>query len=319
MNDADGFDHDQPSVGWHQALADPTSLILYLDEAKRVPLIMRPIPSTRGRIWMGGNDPGLDDMRSWINASPATRMEIMESFFMGAFQVTQNQWHCVVEAIQRTGATADLDPKPSHFQGEYRPVEEVSWDDCQAWLAALNAFPWVQQQLRELHGTAPGPRLQLQLPTEAHWEWACRAVPCTTADGSEAYGIGRTEYHAGNGELALRESDWFGQNSGETTHAVGRLRSNALGLCDMHGNVSEWCSDPWFDFYDSHGNGIAADVMDHGSENRDPRRMIRGGSWDASARWCRSANRTWKWPYSCSWDLGFRVCLFSGTVNAMFA
>jgi formylglycine-generating enzyme required for sulfatase activity len=241
-------------------------------------------------------------------------VEIAERFFMGAFQVTQEQWRCVVESIQRTGATTDLDLKPSDFQGEYRPVEQVSWDDCQAWLAAINAFPWVQQQLQQLHSAERGPNLQLQLPTEAHWEWACRAVPGETAVGNNPYRTGRTEYHAGDGERALRECGWFNQNSGGTTHAVGRLRPNALGLYDMHGNVWEWCSDPWLNSYDSHWNGVVAEAMHHGSENRDVR-VVRGGSWNGSARWCRSAYRLWRRPDNRFRLQGLRVCLFSGPIR----
>lgn len=112
---------------------------------------------------MGSNDPGLDDARPYTDPSPVTRVEIKESFYMGAFQVTQNQWRSVVDAIRRGDVASELGPKPSEFQGEYRPVEQVSWNDCRAWLGGLSSLPWLEEQLRHLPCNLPGRSLRLQL------------------------------------------------------------------------------------------------------------------------------------------------------------
>jgi formylglycine-generating enzyme required for sulfatase activity len=114
----------------------------------------------------------------------------------------------------------------------------------------------------------------VRLPTESEWEYACRAG--TT-----------TEYNTGDGEKALAKAGWYFGNSDGKTHPVGLKEPNAWGLHDMHGNVWEWCQD----------------------EVGDRLRVLRGGSWDFSARWCRSAYRSRWRPDVRGWDAGFRVCL----------
>ncbi len=155
------------------------------------------------------------------------------------------------------------------------------------------------------------------LPTEAEWEYACRA-------GTE------TEYHTGDGATALAEAGWFGEDvDSGSTHPVGRKRANAWGLHDMHGNVDEWC----FDVYDQDAYTVRVDgVADPGHADRwrvlqgavvaseregeasIPVRAFRGGSWYIAARNCRAPYRVKNWPGNRVADIGFRVCLVPGPV-----
>ena len=135
-------------------------------------------------------------------------------------------------------------------------------------------------------------------------EYACRA-------GTD------TEYSTGDGEAALREAGWHNTGADATsTKPVGLKVPNALGLYDMHGNVDEWCRDAYdSDAYKKRVDGIADPEIraeDLGSEN--PDRVIRGGSWAGSARYCRSAYRCRWTPDYRSWNQGFRVCLVPGPV-----
>lgn len=310
VGDNPSFDHNQPTDGWNQALNDLASLVLYLDEARNVPLMLRPIPATHGQFWMGSNDPGLEDAKSWSDPSPVTQMEIGEPYWMGAFPVTQLQWRCVVEATQGPTGTSELKRSPSHFCGVYRPVEQVSWDDCMAWLRRLNTLPWVQEQLRALERATGHTSLQLQLPTEAHWEWSCRAIPKKASNGTIIYRTGRTEYHAGDGDRALVVCGWFDANADSKTHAVGRLRPSALGLYDLHGNVWEWCVNAWRDSYAELWDRMTPEAMKLLSSPKNAR-VVRGGSWFGSAMGCRTAFRSVVWPGYRFKGQGFRVCLIT--------
>jgi formylglycine-generating enzyme required for sulfatase activity len=134
---------------------------------------------------------------------------------------------------------------------------------------------------------------QYRLPTEAEWEYACRA-------GSPS------RFHFGNDEAELGQYAWYSENSKGQTHPVGQKKANAFGLHDMHGNVWQWCAD-WYDsaYYQ---NSPKEDPQ--GPNTAGASRVIRGGSWDDSPRLCRSAYRPCDAPSSRLSDLGFRVvCL----------
>jgi formylglycine-generating enzyme required for sulfatase activity len=137
--------------------------------------------------------------------NPVHRVNIPEAFYMGKYPVTQKQWKAV------------MGNNPSHFKGDDRPVEYVSWYDVLGFVEKLN----------ELEGTD-----KYRLPSEAEWEYACRAG--TT-----------TRYSFGDSEAKLRKYGWYDGNSRRETHPVGKKKPNPWGLYDIHGNVWEWCQDKW--------------------------------------------------------------------------
>ena len=187
------------------------------------------------------------------------RVTLTEGFWLGKYEVTQAQWQAVMGS------------NPSEFEGPNLPVENVSWEDCQEFIARLSA---------EDEGT-------FWLPTEAEWEYACRA-------GS------RTSFCSGDSDSGLGEYAWYGENSAGSTHPVGQKRANAWGLHDMHGNVREWCED-WEESYPS------GPVRNPTGPSRGWDRVLRGGSWNHSARHCRSAARDDNTPNFRYSNLGFRV------------
>jgi formylglycine-generating enzyme required for sulfatase activity len=175
--------------------------------------------------------------------------------------VTQAQWEAVMGS------------NPSNFKGPDRPVETVSWDDCQAFIKKLNA-----------KGDA-----QYRLPTEAEWEYACRAGTTTA-------------YYFGDDAGRLGDYAWYTGNSGYETHPTGQKKPNIWGLHDMHGNVWEWCQDWWHDNY----QGAPSD--DNAWESPAGQfRVLRGASWNFNPRDCRSANRYYSTPHNRYCGVGFRL------------
>jgi formylglycine-generating enzyme required for sulfatase activity len=178
---------------------------------------------------------------------PARKVTITKPFYLGKFEVTQEQWEAV------------MGNNPSEFKGPKNPVEQVSWTDCQEFLVKLNA-------------KAGGQGGKFVLPTEAQWEYACRA-------GSTG------EFCFGNKEKQLGEyAWWYDENSGIETHPVGEKKPNAWGLYDMHGNVCEWCQD-WYGTY-----GAEA-VDDPSGPTKGTSRVYRGGGWLDFAWLCN----VWEW------------------------
>ena len=181
------------------------------------------------------------------------RVVLTGGFWIGKYEVTQEQWKSV------------MGTNPSKFRGDRNPVEKVSWKDC-------------QEFCRKVGGG-------LRLPTEAEWEYACRA--------------GSTNAFAGTGRL--EDMGWSG---GVHHEAVGKKQPNAWGIYAMHGNVSEWCSD----CYGKYRDGVDTDPIGFISLSGDAHRVQRGGGYALQARICRSASR---WPSipngdSFDWE-GFRV------------
>jgi formylglycine-generating enzyme required for sulfatase activity len=193
---------------------------------------------------------------------PRHRVRITQPFYLGKYLVTQEQWEAV------------MGNNPSDFKGPKNPLEHVSWNECQKFLKRLN----------DKVGGA-----KFQLPTEAQWEYACRT-------GS------KTRYCFGDDEKQLGEYAWYNENSGNTTHPVGKKKPNAWGLYDMHGNVWEWCQDWWKDGYYKE-----SPVDDPTGAATGSYRVFRGGSWDNPARDCRSALRVSHLPGLSDVDLGLRV------------
>jgi formylglycine-generating enzyme required for sulfatase activity len=194
------------------------------------------------------------------------------------YEVTQAQYEKV------------MGKNPSHFQGAIvgnenadLPVEKVSWDDAVEFCKKLSDLPEEKKAGREY-----------RLPTEAEWEYACRA-------GS------KTVYSFDDEEGLLPEYGWFDRNSSDRTHAVGLLEPNAWGLYDMHGNVWEWCSD-WYGEYPksavSDPTGLAKSAV----------RVLRGGSWYDDAAICESAFRHGNAPELRGINRGFRLALSSSGI-----
>lgn len=157
----------------------------------------------------------------------------LASFFLGRYPVTQAQWRVVAgyELVER-----ELDPDPSRFKGDNRPVENVSWDDTQEFCQRLS------RKTGKIY----------RLPSEAEWEYACRAGTTTPFHFGETIlpelANYNTEYSYNNTEFSYIDNS-TAKHRGETTE-VGRFPANDWGLHDMHGNVWEWCEDDWRDTYD---------------------------------------------------------------------
>jgi formylglycine-generating enzyme required for sulfatase activity len=209
-------------------------------------------------------------------------------FFMGKYPVTQAQW---IAIACRTYLKVELNLKlnPSRFRGDNRPVEEVNWYDAVEFCARLS----------KLTGR------EYRLPSEAEWEYACRAGTTTP------FYFGETI----TGELAnYRASGTYaGEPKGEDreqTTPVGQFPPNAFGLYDMHGNVWEWCADTWHDNYDGAPTDGSA-WIENGDDNRSP---LRGGSWFYDPLYCRSADRDYPYYYRRDYPYysGFRVVCGAG-------
>ena len=214
---------------------------------------MEMIYVTPGSFIMGGS-PLSDNERE--NNEALHRVALTKGYWLGKYEVTQKQWQSVMGS------------NPSNWTGDNLPVENVSWNDCQEFIRKINS---------RLNCNA-------RLPTEAEWEYACRA--------------GTTGKCAGNG--VLDDMGWYNDNSGSKTHPVGMKRANAWGFHDMHGNVWEWCGD-WYGNY----GGNATDPTGPASGSY---RVLRGGCWLNFARDCRSANRFRFGPGYRSGIFGFRLC-----------
>ena len=202
------------------------------------------------------------------------QVTLTKDYWLGKFEVTQAQWQAV------------MGNNPSNFKGDNRPVEKVSWNDAKEFCSKLN---------EKYAGKLPA-GYKFDLPTEAQWEYACRAG--TTTALNNGTNLTDEKYNCEN----LAEVAWYDyQNKENQTHPVGQKRPNNWGLYDMHGNVWEWCRD-WFASY----SGDATDPVGPSSGSS---RVIRGGSWGSGAECCRSANRYNRSPGDRYYDLGFRLAL----------
>lgn len=194
--------------------------------------------------------------------SPVHRVTIKNPFYMGKSPVTQKQWKKI------------MGTSPSNFKDEARPVEFISWEEVREFIEKLNA----------LENTS-----KYRLPSEAEWEYACRA-------GTQS------RYFFGNDESRLDDHAWYVKNAGRKTHVVCKKKPNPWGLYDMHGNVWEWVQDRWHENYSGSPSDGSAWEEGDGST-----RVSRGGSWYCDPDTCRSASRFSREPDSRFANLGFRL------------
>ncbi|KOP23092.1 sulfatase-modifying factor protein [Hapalosiphon sp. MRB220] len=229
------------------------------DLGQGIGLEMVEIPS--GRFTMGAP---IEKRDSYKDERPQHRV-IVSSFFMGKYPITQAQWRAVA-ALPKVNR--DLIPDPSHFKGDNRPVEYVSWYDAVEFCARLS-----KKTGREY-----------RLPSEAEWEYACRAGTTTPFYFGETITTDLANY---DGNYAYGNAPQ-GKYREETT-PVGYFPPNAFGLYDMHGNVWEWCADSWHENYA--GAPIDGSAWVDFNDNDNQRSVLRGGSWGNFPRNCRSASR----------------------------
>ncbi len=191
---------------------------------------------------------------SWIDEQPH-QVTLTRGFWIQTTEVTQWQWRWVMGTNR------------SWFRGDDRPVEMASWDDCQEFIRRLNQ--------RE-------PGKNYRLPTEAEWEYACRAGTRDSLYGERD------------------EISWNSENAGSKTQPTGQRKPNAWGLYDMIGNVWEWCADRY-------GNYPAGPVTDPTGPKRGKARVLRGGSWYGVAYYCRAAKRSYHEPMVRGPEVGLRL------------
>jgi formylglycine-generating enzyme required for sulfatase activity len=208
----------------------------------------------------------------------------VQPFFMGKYAVTQEQWQKVADFLPR--ANRELNPHPSRFKGDKRPVECISWYDVKEFCLRLSKYT----------------KKEYCLPSEAEWEYACRAGTSTPFHYGETITTQLANY---DGNYTYGDGV-KGEYRQKTTQG-GSFPPNAFGLYDMHGNVWEWCGDTWHENYE----GAPSDGNYWLSEN-DNRKLVCGGSWSSFPVNCRSAYRYRREPDNFSNFIGFRVvCVLS--------
>jgi serine/threonine protein kinase/formylglycine-generating enzyme required for sulfatase activity/outer membrane protein assembly factor BamD (BamD/ComL family) len=221
-----------------------------------VEIVFAPVPA--GSFKMGGGMFGPKEEK------PRHKVSLAEPFWMSCSEVTQGQYRQVMEQM------------PSRFKGDNLPVESVSWGE---------AVEFCHRLTKREHDSGHLPlEFEYRLPTEAQWEYACRAES-------------EDDYH----HKDLFQVAWYGRNGSGKPHPVSSKKENGFGLHDMHGNVAEWCLDVWHPNYDgAPKNGTGFHDGDRSF------RVVRGGSWNASEEECRSAARSHK-PVDSHLDMvGFR-------------
>jgi formylglycine-generating enzyme required for sulfatase activity len=211
-----------------------------------------------GDFWMYSSGSGHEEQ--------IHKVIISRPFYLGKYLVTQREWESVMSS------------HPSCFEGDDRPVECVSWNDVQDFVNRLNSKEDTDKY---------------RLPSEAEWEYACRAGT-------------NTIYSFGNADSKLSEYAWYYDNSQHMTHPVGQKKPNFWGLYDMHGNVWEWCQDISC-IHNIHSySPVDSSCRAAGSISG---MVLRGGGWVSYARKCRSAYRSSFNPaYGC-YSLGFRLVM----------
>jgi formylglycine-generating enzyme required for sulfatase activity len=247
-----------------------------------------------GEFLMGSPD---DDRDAENDEKPKHRVRITRPFYLGVCEVTQAEYKAVMGNnpsyfCQSGGGIGSVFGQPT----DRYPVENVSWLDAVQFCNKLGEMegrpPFYQiekENVRVPDWSGPGYRL----PTEAEWEYACRANAQTV-----------TRYSFGDDAASLGEFAWYADNSVTGSRRVGEKRPNGFGLFDMHGNVWEWC-------WDGYGEGYYKESREDDPRGRDgaSARVYRGGGWDCGPRGGRSAARSGHAPGIRGSSLGFRLAL----------
>ena len=257
---------------WEDKSSPATGQRFYRAVAFNAPTNLVFIPPGTFRIGSPTNEV---DRGTLIPEDPQTAVTISRGSWMGKYEVTQGEYQEV------------MGNNPSHFKGDTnRPVEMVSWSDATNYCGKLT--------LRDRTAGRIAANSVYRLPTEAEWEYACRAWTST-----------RFSYGDDSGYTDLANYAWSSENSGGTTHPVGQKFPNPWGLYDMGGNVFEWCQSGCCEPYPG---GIALDPQGPAEADR----VIRGGSWMFTALACKSAIRGGWGATDPENSIGFRVLLAPG-------
>lgn len=238
---------------------------LTLDLGNNVTLKLVLIPA--GTFLMGSPETVKDRFKGEVQHE----VTISKPFYLGVTHVTVAQY---AQFVKDTGRKHE---EPSFKQAGDHPVVKVNWDDAQAFCQ------WLSKQTDKT----------VVLPTEAQWEFACRAGT-------------KTRFSFGDKDINLGDYSWYVVNSAKRTHPVGQKKPNAWGLFDMHGNAWQWCAD----FY---GPYAAADKTDPTGPKEGNIRVARGGSWIAEPPACRSAFRCRNFPNNRAGEFGLRVAVATST------
>ncbi len=222
------------------------------------------IPAGRFKMGRAGGEP---------DESPVHEVEV-DAFLLDRYEVTQEQWDKLVLG------------NPSHFKAPRRPAEMISWGEAALYCNKRSEAEGLQLCYDEETALCDFEANGYRLPTEAEWEYACRA-------GSD------DDYHYGADPNRLGESAWYKANASKKTQSVGQKEPNAWGVFDMHGNVAEWCNDMYAEDYYA------------GSPEKNPRGaddgetyVLRGGAWNCSPESCRAS-------YRIGADPGFQDACFA--------
>ncbi|WP_414543844.1 SUMF1/EgtB/PvdO family nonheme iron enzyme [Nostoc sp. CCY0012] len=255
----------------------------FLGEAAGKPsaLLIEMVAIPGGTFEMGSPP---DEPERYDDESPQHTVTV-EPFFLAKYPVTQEQWKFVAQLPQ---VNRELDPDPSNFKGAKRPVENVSWYDAVEFCSRLSQFTG----------------RPYSLPSEAEWEYACRAETTTPFHFGKTITSELANYNA----KSTYNAGAKGQYRRETTEVGSFVVANIFGLCDMHGNVWEWCLDDWHRNYE--GASTDGSPWFDNNNNLFQKRgasLLRGGSWDDNPKVCCSASRIISSRDVRNYAFGFRV------------
>ncbi|MBD2512247.1 SUMF1/EgtB/PvdO family nonheme iron enzyme [Nostoc muscorum FACHB-395] len=271
-----------------EIIEQKTKLAQYFRELLDNNVILEMVSIVGGKFLMGSPS---DEAQSYDNESPQHEVTV-PPFFMGKYPITQAQWRAAAALPQ---VNRELKPDPSNFKSDNLLVEQVSWYDAIEFCDRLSSHT----------------KRQYQLPSEAEWEYACRAGTTTPFHFGETITSELANYRANQ----VYGAGVKGTYRAETTPVGSFSVSNAFGLYDMHGNVLEWCLDDWHNNYEGVPTDGSAWFDKNDIYQKQGRAVLRGGSWYDLPKNCRSAYRGNGARDSLNYDIGFRVVCTVGRIS----